>query len=75
MSSRLIDGVEVDGNDQVFLFLHSGLGKDLAAGSCDETLSPEFDAVATVGFFKSHSVDCNDVTTIRNRVGAWKSVV
>jgi hypothetical protein len=37
---------EVHRDDEDFLLLDAGLGKDLAGGAGDKTLAPEFNAVA-----------------------------
>lgn len=68
MGSSLINGVQINWHDEVFLFLHVGLCNDLPACSCDKTLSPELDTVATVRLLQTDAIDGCDVTTVGNGV-------
>src|SRR6266404_2575563 len=59
---------EVHGNDEIFLFVGGGSGKDLAGGAGHEALPPELDAVAAGRSFEADAVGGGDIATIGDRV-------
>lgn len=70
MSASRVHVRKVELHEEVFFLVHAGFGEDFSGRSRDETLSPEFYASATVGFFEADAVGDADVATVGDSVAA-----
>src|SRR5436309_3004507 len=69
MSARDIHFGEVHGHDENFFFFGAGFGEDFARSSGNETLAPEFDAVAREAFI-ANAIGDSDIAAIGNGMRA-----
>src|SRR5207344_1721739 len=70
VSAGHINFGEVDGMKQNFLLIHAGFRENLAAGPRNETLSPEFQAVAARRHFRTDTIDRSNVATVGHGMAA-----
>src|ERR1043166_3600015 len=64
--------IQVQRHDERFFLVGAGFGENLTRRSSDETLTPEFDAIAAnaIKNFMADAVRNANVATVRNRVAA-----
>src|ERR1035437_3571487 len=67
--ARGIHAGEVNGNNQNFLFMRAGFGKNFAGSSGHKTLTPEFNAFARE-FFMPDAIGNGDVTAVGDGMAA-----
>src|SRR5687767_8154648 len=70
MGARDIHFAEVQGNEKVFLFVHTGFGDDLSRRAGNKALAPEFNAVATDGAFEANAIGDRDISAVGHAVTA-----
>src|SRR5438128_1357033 len=61
---------EINGHDEIFLFVFAGFGQDFARGAGHEALAPEFDPLAAGGPFEADAIGDGDIAAVGHRVAA-----